>query len=110
MGRNGESAHSSNPRYFYLGSYNKLGVNFMSMQDRLFGMLDQGHDNLLLRFGLGKALTEDGQADQAITHLLKAVEFDETHASSWFWLGRAYLDDEQYDQAEQAFEQANTFA
>lgn len=82
----------------------------MSMQDRLFGMLDQGHDNLLLRFGLGKALTEDGQADQAITHLLKAVEFDETHASSWFWLGRAYLDDEQYDQAEQAFEQANTFA
>src|SRR5690625_6019554 len=66
----------------------------MSMQDRLFGMLDQGHDNLLLRFGLGKALTEDGQADQAITHLLKAVEFDETHASSWFWLGRAYLDED----------------
>jgi len=82
----------------------------MPMQERLLAMLDQGHDNLLLRFGLGKALVEDDKATEAVPHLLKAVEFDETHASSWFWLGRAYLQDEDYPQAQEAFTQARKHA
>jgi len=39
-------------------------------------MLDQGQDNLLLRFGLGQALLKDGQTTEAIIHLEKALEVD----------------------------------
>lgn len=81
-----------------------------AMQDRLLGMLEQGHDNLLLRFGLGKAFTEDDQPEEAIIHLQKAVAFDETHASSWFWLGRAHMDAGQLEQARTAFAKAHQFA
>lgn len=76
------------------------------IQKRLLGMLEQGHDNLLLRFGLGKACTEEGQPNEAIVHLQKAIEFDPSHASSWFWLGRAYMDAGELDRAQTAFEQA----
>ncbi|HLS17764.1 MAG TPA: tetratricopeptide repeat protein [Paenalcaligenes sp.] len=82
----------------------------MPMQERLLAMLEQGHDNLLLRFGLGKALVEDDQAAAAIEHLQKAVEFDETHASSWFWLGRAYLQDQNFAKAQEALSQARQYA
>lgn len=82
----------------------------MPMLERLLAMLEQGHDNLLLRFGLGKALVENDKSAEAITHLLKAVEFDQSHASSWFWLGRAYLQEENFAQAQHAFEQARHFA
>lgn len=76
------------------------------MQKRLLGMLEQGHDNLLLRFGLGKAYTEDQQPEAAIEHLRQAVTFDASHASSWFWLGRAYMDAGQLDKAQDAFDKA----
>lgn len=82
----------------------------MPMQQRLLTMLEQGHDNLLLRFGLGKALVEDNKSAAAIAHLQRAVEFDKSHASSWFWLGRAYLQDEDYPQAQDAFTQARKHA
>lgn len=81
-----------------------------AMEERLLAMLEQGHDNLLLRFGLGKALTESDKPQEAITHLLQAVEFDSSHASSWFWLGRAYLATEQYPQAQEALDKAEQHA
>lgn len=82
----------------------------MPMQQRLLTMLEQGHDNLLLRFGLGKALVEDNKSAAAIAHLQKAVEFDKSHASSWFWLGRAYFQEGNYALAQHAFEQARQHA
>ncbi len=56
---------------------------------RLETMIDAGNDNLLLRFGLGKAYVEALRFDQAIPHLEQAVLLDAMHSSSWFWLGRA---------------------
>ena len=53
-------------------------------------MLEQGQDNLLLRFGLGQALLKDGQTTEAITHLEKALEFDAGHSASLKLLGKAY--------------------
>src|SRR5699024_258729 len=82
----------------------------MPMQQRLLTMLEQGHDDLLLRFGLGKALVEDNKSAAAIAHLQKAVEFDKSHASSWFWLGRANLQYKNYHKAQDAFNQARKHA
>ena len=73
---------------------------------RLESMLDAGQDNLLLRFGLGKAYAEQEDFTQAVQHLEQAVLFDPLHSSSWFWLGRSYLSLGQKDLAEQKLNQA----
>jgi len=80
------------------------------ISQRLNQMLEQGHDNLLLRFGLGKALTEQNKPEEAIEHLSKAIEFDQTHASSWFWLGRAYLENKDFKNAQKALAEAEHHA
>ena len=53
-------------------------------------LLDQGQDNLLIRFGLGQALLKDKQPAEAIKHLEKALEFDPGHSASLKLLGKAY--------------------
>ena len=73
---------------------------------RLEKMLEAGNDNLLLRFGLGKAYAEMQQYDQAISHLEQAVVFDAMHSSSWFWLGRAQYEDGRLDDAEKTLDKA----
>lgn len=71
---------------------------------RLEKMLEAGNDNLLLRFGLGKAYAEMQQYEQAISHLEQAVLFDAMHSSSWFWLGRAQYEHGRLDDAEKSLE------
>jgi predicted Zn-dependent protease len=71
----------------------------------LKNMLDQGQDNLLLRFGLGQAMLREGQAEQAIEHLLAALEFDARYSAAWKLLGKAYGENGQQAQAMEAFQQ-----
>ncbi|MEZ2720745.1 tetratricopeptide repeat protein [Paenalcaligenes hominis] len=59
---------------------------------RLETMLNSGQDNLLLRFGLGKAYAEQHSYDKAIMHLERALELDPNHSSSGFWLGRSHFE------------------
>ena len=67
--------------------------------DALKKMLTQGQDNLLLRFGLGKALLDAEQPAEAIEHLLKAIEFSPDHSASWKLLGKAYANNGQPEEA-----------
>jgi tetratricopeptide (TPR) repeat protein len=73
---------------------------------RLEAMLEAGTDNLLLRFGLGKAYAEVQQYDRAISHLQQAVLFDPMHSSSWFWLGRAQYEHGMLDEAQKTLDKA----
>lgn len=73
---------------------------------RLEAMLESGNDNLLLRFGLGHAYAEKQEHDKAIPHLQQAIQFDPTHSSSWFWLGRAQYESGRLDEAERTLEKA----
>ena len=73
--------------------------------DALKNMLDQGQDNLLLRFGLGQALLKEGQAEEAIEHFLAALEFDPKHSAAWKLLARAYAETGQQAQAIKSYEQ-----
>ena len=59
--------------------------------DSLRSMLKNGQDGLLLRFGLGQALLDAGEHEEAVTHLQKAIEFDPDHSSSWKLLGKALV-------------------
>ena len=73
---------------------------------RLETMLEAGSDNLLLRFGLGKAYADVQQYDRAIAHLERAVLHDATHSGAWFWLGRAQYALGRFDEAETTLDRA----
>ena len=77
---------------------------------RLEDMLNTGQDNLLLRFGLGKAYAEQEQYEKAIMHLKRALELDPTHSSSGFWLGRSYFEVGDLTKAHDVFETARITA
>ena len=72
--------------------------------DALKTILSQGQDNLLLRFGLGQALLKQGQAEDAIEHLMAALRFDPQHSAAWKLLGKAYAETDQQAQAIKTYE------
>ena len=59
---------------------------------RLESMLAAGHDNALLRFGLGQALLKEGRATDAARHLAAAVHHDAGYSAAWKLLGKARLE------------------
>lgn len=52
-------------------------------------LLAAGHDNALLRFGLGKAYLDSGQPEQTAEHLQKCLGFDPNYSAAWKLLGQA---------------------
>jgi len=70
-------------------------------------MLDQGQDSLILRFGLAQALLKRNDPDdtnKAITHLLKALEFDAEYSAALKLLGKAYVQTGQNQLAIETYE------
>lgn len=57
----------------------------------LESMLLSGKDNALLRFGLGKAYLDEGDAVHAITHLQACTQQDAGYSAAWKLLGKAFL-------------------
>lgn len=68
-------------------------------------MLAKGMDNALLRFGLGKAHLDGGDAVQAAGHLQRCVDFDPTYSAAWKLLGKALQAEGDLDRARQAWQQ-----
>ncbi|MDX2478391.1 MAG: tetratricopeptide repeat protein [Gammaproteobacteria bacterium] len=62
-------------------------------------LLEQGQDNLLLRYGLAQELLNEDQITEAIKNLEKALEFDPTHSASLKLLGKAYATNGDSDKA-----------
>ncbi len=77
----------------------------MSIIDNFETMLANGQDSSLLRFGLGQAYLGEENYDLAITHLTKALEFDNSYSAAWKLLGKAYVAIEDTAQAIHAYEQ-----
>jgi len=72
--------------------------------DSLLALLDQGQDSLILRFGLGQAFLKQGDTEQAIDHLLQALEFDAEYSAAYKLLGKAYSQTGQAALAIQTYE------
>ena len=72
--------------------------------ENLKTMLDQGQDSLILRFGLGQALIKSDEPEEAIGHLLKALEFDAEYSAAFKLLGKAYMQTQQNDLAKATYE------
>lgn len=77
----------------------------MMNSDNLKSMLQQGQDNLLLRFGLGQALINEKKYAEAAEHLQKALTFNPDHSSSWKLLGKAWVELDDKQRALETFEQ-----
>ncbi|WP_066270978.1 tetratricopeptide repeat protein [Hydrogenophaga palleronii] len=69
------------------------------MRERLEKMLAAGHDNALLRFGLGQACLKDGDAEAAVLHLTQATAQNPQHSAAWKLLGTALRQGERPDDA-----------
>lgn len=76
----------------------------MSSIKTFLGMLEEGTDNVLLRYSLGNAYYQDKQFNDAILHLLKATEQDPLYSAAWKALGRCYFDLEDYRKAAEVYE------
>ena len=57
----------------------------------LENLLAKGTDNALLRFGLGKALLDGGDAVAAAEHFNQCLVFDPEYSAAWKLLGKALL-------------------
>ncbi|ARS47043.1 hypothetical protein PSMEN_01080 [Ectopseudomonas mendocina] len=68
-------------------------------------MLAKGMDNALLRFGLGKAHLDAGNAAQAAEHLQRCVEFDPGYSAAWKLLGKALQAEGDIEAARRAWQQ-----
>jgi len=67
----------------------RLMFNSMNIET-LKTMLENGQDSLILRFGLAQALLKSKAFDEAIEHLVKALEFDAEYSAAFKLLGKAY--------------------
>ena len=80
------------------------------MRQRLEKMLSDGHDNALLRFGLGQACLKDGDTEAAVLHLTQATAQNPRHSAAWKLLGTAQRQLERLDAAEAAWTQGLSVA
>jgi len=72
--------------------------------ENLKTMLTNGQDSLILRFGLGQAFIKAKEFDEAIEHLLKALDFDAEYSAAFKLLGKAYVQTEQIELAIETYE------
>lgn len=70
----------------------------------LENMLTAGRDGALLRFGLGQAWLEAGDAVRAATHLGRCVALDPEYSAAWKLLGKAWLAGGQPQAAREAWQ------
>lgn len=73
-------------------------------------MLENGQDGLILRFGLAQALIKSNAFNEAIEHLLKALEFDAEHSAAFKLLAKAYAQAEQDELAIETYEKGIAIA
>lgn len=67
-------------------------------------MLERGQDSPMLRFTLGNAYWKEKNFALAIEHLTSAVDQQSDYSAAWKVLGRAYLDNSEFEAAIGAFE------
>lgn len=76
-----------------------------ALRANLEKLLASGRDGALLRFGLGQALLQEGQPQQAAPHLQQATAQDPHYSAAWKLLGKALEQLGRTDEAEAAWTQ-----
>ncbi|HVU82168.1 MAG TPA: hypothetical protein VHD89_09215 [Rhodanobacteraceae bacterium] len=63
----------------------------MQRIEALRAQLNGPRDGALLRYSLGTALLDASDAEEAIIHLRRALDFDDGYSAAWKQLGQACL-------------------
>jgi uncharacterized protein HemY len=66
-------------------------------------MLEQGQDNVLLRYSLGSLYLKEKQYETAVEHLQQAVRLDQSHSASWKLFGKALVHLECIEEAREVY-------
>jgi len=82
----------------------------MNRIDTLRAQLGGSRDGALLRYSLGAALLEAGDAAEAIVQLRAALEFDADYSAAWKLLGEACLQSGDAAAAADAWRHGNVVA
>lgn len=77
----------------------------MKRIEALRAQLDGPRDGALLRYSLGIALLDNGDATEAATQLRAALDFDPKFSAAWKLLGKASLASGDTDAARKAWRQ-----
>ena len=75
----------------------------MNPAERFEALLASGKDNALVRFGLGLAYLNAGEAGRAAPHLRAAVGHDPDYSAAWKLLGRALAESGAAPEAREAY-------
>jgi Tfp pilus assembly protein PilF len=75
----------------------------MSNIDTFISMLEKGNDNALLRYSLGNEYFKVGDFEQAIIHLEKAIEQNQSYSAAWKLYAKALSDNKQTEEAINAY-------
>ncbi len=73
--------------------------------DRFLALLAAGRDDALLRFSVGNAYLNRGDAASAAVHLRRAVEHDPKYSAAWKLLGKALAETAAWQDALAAYRQ-----
>lgn len=71
--------------------------------ESLRAQVDGPRDGALLRYSLGSALLESGEATEATAHLRAALDFNPRYSAAWKLLGKACLQAGDKDAAAEAW-------
>jgi tetratricopeptide (TPR) repeat protein len=82
----------------------------MARLEALEGLLRQGRDGALLRFGLGQAYLEAGRYPEAIQHLEAALMLDPRYSAAWKVYGQALAEAGRIADAIAAYERGTAAA
>ena len=77
----------------------------MAITDNLEKMLTSGHDDPMLRFGLGSGYFNEKDFARAIPHLESCIEQNPDYSAAYKLLGRALLEQGELTGAREVFEQ-----
>ena len=82
----------------------------MSNLETFKALLDKGNDNALLRYSLGNEYIKAHDFKLAITHLKKAIAFNQSFSAAWKLYAKALTKNKQHTEAISAYEKGITIA
>jgi Tfp pilus assembly protein PilF len=76
----------------------------MTQLETFKAMLEKGNDNELIRYSLGNEYFKQGDFEQSITHLEKAIELKPSFSAAWKLYAKALTENKQNNEAIAAYE------
>jgi len=82
----------------------------MNQLETFKALLDKGNDNELLRYSLANEYYKQGNFEQSIIHLKKAIEHKASFSAAWKLYAKALTENKQNEEAIAAYEKGITIA